>query len=121
MAILPYYYTLYTSLCLIISKIVQAKSPLSSLSPLYYSDNVVHGLVTYTATRFIDEQKCPFDLVLLSIQCRSEEDEEDSVYSNYEEKKLYTYKEGVGDKEGGGGYKGSTGNRNSVSRRVISN
>ena len=39
-AILPYYYILYTSLRLIISKIVRAKSPLSSLSPLYYGDIV---------------------------------------------------------------------------------
>ena len=37
-AILPYCYTLYTSLRLIISKIVRAESPLSSLSPLYCGD-----------------------------------------------------------------------------------
>ena len=39
-AFLPYCHTLYTSLCLIISKIVQAKSPLSSLSPPYYGNIV---------------------------------------------------------------------------------
>jgi len=37
---LTYYYTLYTSLYLIISKIVRSKSPLSSLPPLRYSDIV---------------------------------------------------------------------------------
>ena len=41
-----------------------------------------------------------------SIRCRLGEDEEDSVYSNYEEKKLYIHEEGVGNKGGG------TGNRN---------
>ena len=37
LALLPF---LYTSLRLIISKILRAKSPFSSLSPLYYSDIV---------------------------------------------------------------------------------
>ena len=37
-AILPHCHTLCTSLCLIISKILQAKSPFSSLLPLYYSN-----------------------------------------------------------------------------------
>ena len=32
------------------------------------------------------------------IQCRSEEDEEDSVYSNYKEKKLYIHEEDVGNR-----------------------
>ena len=41
-----------------------------------------------------------------SIQCRLGEDKEDSVYSNYKEKKLYIHKEGIGNKGG------SIGNRN---------
>ena len=49
---------------------------------------------------------------MLSIGSRSGEGEEDSVYSNYEEKKLYIHEEGVSNK---GGYKGGTGNRNSAS------
>jgi hypothetical protein len=36
----------------------------------------------------------------LSIRCGLGEDEEDSVYSNYEEKKLYIHEEGVGNKGG---------------------
>jgi len=53
---------------------------------------------------------------VMSIQCRSGEDEEDSVYLNYEEKKLYIYEEGVSNK--GGEF---IGNRNRVSHRVIGN
>jgi hypothetical protein len=42
----------------------------------------------------------------VSIRYRSEEDEEDSVYSNYDEKKLYIQEEGVGSKGGvQGGYR----------------
>jgi len=42
--------------------------------------------------------------VSMSIRCRSEEDEEDSVYSNYKEKKLYIHEEGIGNKRGGRQY-----------------
>jgi hypothetical protein len=54
----------------------------------------------------------------MSIRCRSGEDEEDFVCSNYEENKLYIHEGGIGNK--GGGIRG-TGNRNSVSHRVIGN
>ena len=37
----------------------------------------------------------------MSIRCRSEEDEEDSVYSNYQEKRLYIHEKGIGNKGGG--------------------
>ena len=45
----------------------------------------------------------------MSIRYRLGEDEEDSVYSNYEEKKLYIHEEGVGDKGGGTGNRNTTG------------
>ncbi len=40
------------------------------------------------------------DLVQIK-RCRLEEDEEDSVYSNYQEKKLYIHEEGVSKRERG--------------------
>jgi hypothetical protein len=49
----------------------------------------------------------------VSIRCRSDEDEEDSVYSNYKEKKLYIHEENVGNKGGDGGV------RNRNRERVI--
>lgn len=39
----------------------------------------------------------------MSIRCRSGEDEEDFVCSNYEENKLYIHEEGIGNKGGGTG------------------
>ena len=36
----------------------------------------------------------------LSIQCRLVKDEEDSIYSNYKERKLYIYEKSIGNKEG---------------------